>query len=162
MPTLTECLQTDHRRLDTILAECNALATAGRFAAAADHFVTFRQGLARHIDAEEGVLFPALAKHAPHAAGPMSVMRAEHGRIRELMANLAGALAASNPAWSMVRPRSRATSAVRSSGKPYVSYKRNTVSPGMTVEFNLAASASSSAIPVVRVSAKRASSWAST
>jgi len=102
MPTLTECLQTDHRRLDAILAECKALAIAGRFAAATDRFMTFRHGLSRHIDAEEDVLFPALAEHAPHAAGPMNVMRAEHGRIRELMSTLAGALAASDPAWRSV------------------------------------------------------------
>ena len=99
MPTLTECLQTDHRRLDAILDECKALATAGRFAVAAERFATFRQGLARHIDAEEDVLFPALAEHAPHAAGPVGVMHAEHGQIRDLMATVTSALAASDPAW---------------------------------------------------------------
>jgi len=102
VPTLTECLQIDHRRLDEILAECKTLATAARFAAAADRFTTFREGLARHIDAEEDVLFPALAERAPHATGPMRVMHAEHEQIRELMATLAGTLAASDPAWRSV------------------------------------------------------------
>src|ERR1700675_1162015 len=67
-------------------------------------------------------------------------------------------IAASKPAWSIVRPRSRATSAVRSSGKPYVSYSRNTVSPGITLDVSLVASASSSAMPVASVSANRSSS----
>lgn len=102
MPRLTECLQTDHRRLDAILVECKAQAAAGRFAAAADRFTTFREGLARHIDAEEDVLFPALAQHTPHARGPVSVMRSEHVQIREWMATLARALAAADPAWSSV------------------------------------------------------------
>lgn len=99
MPTTTECLQTDHRRLDAILTECKALAAAGRFPVAADRFAMFRQGLSRHIDAEEDVLFPALSERAPHAAGPVRVMRAEHGEIRDLMATLASALAASDPTW---------------------------------------------------------------
>jgi len=99
MPTLTECLQVDHRRLDAILVECKALASAGRFAVAADRFTAFSQGLGRHIDAEEDILFPALAEHAPHAAGPVGVMRAEHRQIRDLMETVTSALTASDPAW---------------------------------------------------------------
>ena len=38
MPTLTECLQSDHRRLDAILVKCKALAAAGSFPEAATHF----------------------------------------------------------------------------------------------------------------------------
>jgi iron-sulfur cluster repair protein YtfE (RIC family) len=99
MPTLTECLQRDHRRLDAILTESKAHAAAGRFSDAADRFTTFLQGLERHIDAEEDVLFPALSEQAPQMGGPMGVMRAEHIEIRDLMATLAIALATSDPTW---------------------------------------------------------------
>ena len=70
MPALTECLQTDHRRLDAILAECKALASAGGFAAAADRFATFADGLSRHIDAEEDVLFPRPGRSMRRTRGP--------------------------------------------------------------------------------------------
>jgi iron-sulfur cluster repair protein YtfE (RIC family) len=99
MPSLTECLETDHRRLDAILIQCKSLASAGGFAAAADRFVTFADGLSRHIDAEEDVLFPALQEHAPHAMGPVHVMRSEHAQLRELLVLIAAALRASDAAW---------------------------------------------------------------
>lgn len=99
MPTLTECLQSDHRRLDAIFVECKALASAGSFPAAALRFATFAQGLSRHIDAEEEVLFPALAAWMPDAAGPTHVMKLEHERIREVMAAIAGAFEKRDAAW---------------------------------------------------------------
>ena len=99
MPTLTDCLESDHRRLDAILAECRSLAAAGSFPVASERFATFGRGLCRHIDAEEDILFPALEERAPHAAGPMRVMRAEHAELLEIIAAVAAALVGSDPAW---------------------------------------------------------------
>jgi len=99
MPTLTDCLETDHRRLDAILKESESLADRGSLAAAADLFATFADGLSRHIDAEEDVLFPALAKLAPHATAPMHVMRSEHAELRELLGRILRALRAADPVW---------------------------------------------------------------
>ena len=99
MSTLTECLQSDHRRLDAILVKCKALAAAGSFPEAASHFATFAQGLSRHIDAEEDVLFPALEDWSPDAAGPMHVMKIEHVRIRELNAAIGSALEKRDGGW---------------------------------------------------------------
>src|SRR5439155_23382011 len=67
------------------------------------------------------------------------------------------AMAASKPAMSIITPRSRQMSAVRSTGKPKVSYSRNTVSPSSS--FSPEASADSSTpMPFSSVSAKRSSS----
>lgn len=99
MPALTDCLQSDHRRLDAILVECKALAAAGAFPAAASRFAAFGRGLSRHIDAEEDVLFPALAGWAPDAAGPMHVMTAEHEVIRQTIAAIGNALEKGDGAW---------------------------------------------------------------
>src|SRR5207253_1872 len=67
------------------------------------------------------------------------------------------AMAASKPAMSIITPRSRQMSAVRSTGKPKVSYSRNTVSPSSS--FSPDASADSSTpMPFSSVSAKRSSS----
>jgi hemerythrin-like domain-containing protein len=99
MSTLTECLEEDHRRLDAILTECKSLATAGGFAAAAERFESFASGLSRHIDAEEGVLFPPLLERAQSAMGPVRVMRGEHLQIRALVLTLQTALRNSNPFW---------------------------------------------------------------
>jgi hemerythrin-like domain-containing protein len=99
MPPLTDCLETDHRRLDAILTDCKRLADSHLFVAAAEKFTLFAQGLSRHIDAEERVLFPALEERVPQAAGPTRVMRFEHARLRELLVRLAQALAASDRVW---------------------------------------------------------------
>ncbi len=98
-PTLTECLETDHRRLDGVVVECKRLATSGEYAAAAEQFASFARGLSRHIDAEEEVLFPALQEHAPQAGGPLHVMRREHEKLREMLGTVEEALRASRPIW---------------------------------------------------------------
>jgi iron-sulfur cluster repair protein YtfE (RIC family) len=99
MPKLTECLEVDHRRLDRVLVETKSLAASGRFPNAAALFATFARGLSRHIDAEENILFPALDESAPHAAGPMHVMRLEHARLKELLEQIGAALERGDAAW---------------------------------------------------------------
>lgn len=55
---VTEYLETDHRRLDDIVAEVRRLADAGGFAQAGARFAEFVCGLDRHIEVEEQILFP--------------------------------------------------------------------------------------------------------
>jgi hemerythrin-like domain-containing protein len=88
-----ELLGVDHRRLDAALADAKRLLVAGEVAAARERFGVFREGLERHIEAEEQVLFPVFEELTGAAnGGPTSVMRAEHTELRKLMAEVAGVL----------------------------------------------------------------------
>lgn len=98
-PSLTHGLATDHRRLDAILATCKSEAAVARFPAAAEHLASFQSGLARHIEAEESVLFPELERLLPQAGGPTRVMRAEHAELLARVARLDDALRRTDPAW---------------------------------------------------------------
>ncbi len=94
--TVSECLGTDHRRLDTILERVEALGEAGKFPEALDRFAEFRCGLNRHIDIEEQILFPAFEGFTGMTMGPTVVMRHEHVEIRTRMDAIAAALEAGN------------------------------------------------------------------
>lgn len=89
----------DHDRLDVLLAEVGAAAAESAWSRAGEIFATFRVGLARHIRAEEEVLFPAFDRIAgtPPDAGPAAVMRSEHRDIERIMNRVAGALGEGQP-----------------------------------------------------------------
>lgn len=89
---VTELLSGDHRRLDTILAEAKSAASVGDLARARARFVAFCEGLDRHIDVEEQVLFPVIEPRTGGAAGPTHVMRLEHVELRRLMGEVAASL----------------------------------------------------------------------
>ena len=55
----------DHRRLDSILADAKRCLVAGDLPRASARFAEFRDGLDRHIAAEEEILFPAFEKLKP-------------------------------------------------------------------------------------------------
>jgi iron-sulfur cluster repair protein YtfE (RIC family) len=99
-PSLTSCLEIDHRRLDAVLAECRSLASAASFAAAATRFEAFELGLSHHIRAEEEVLFPSLEAALPGAMGPTAVMRAEHGMLLGAVARVRAAFETSDGSWN--------------------------------------------------------------
>lgn len=91
--SLENLLSLDHRRLDTILAAAKQSLHAGDIARGFERFAEFREGLERHIAAEEEVAFPAFeALAGASACGPTNVMRAEHREIRRLMAEIASDL----------------------------------------------------------------------
>ncbi len=90
---VTEYLETDHRRLDGIVAEVRSLVDAGSFPQAGARFAEFRCGLGRHIDVEEQILFPLFEQlTGMRDAGPTFVMRSEHVDIRQLMDDTTAAL----------------------------------------------------------------------
>ena len=92
--SVSELLGSDHRRLDAILADAKRGLAAGDVAGAAARFAAFREGLERHIVAEEEVLFPAFeALTGLSGGGPTQVMRAEHAELRRLLDELAASLA---------------------------------------------------------------------
>jgi iron-sulfur cluster repair protein YtfE (RIC family) len=86
-----ELLGADHGRLDFVLADAKRLLAAGDVAGATLRFAAFRDGLERHIAAEEEVLFPAF-ESSTSVAGPIHVMRAEHAELRRLIAEVASRL----------------------------------------------------------------------
>jgi iron-sulfur cluster repair protein YtfE (RIC family) len=92
--TVTAILGQDHRRLDGLLADAKRALTAGERPRAAALFAAFRDGLERHIVAEEEVLFPAFEALTGITTGPTRVMRAEHADIRAYLAEVANRLAA--------------------------------------------------------------------
>ena len=83
--TVTDYLQTDHRRLDGILERFQEEVNENKWAEASRDFREFSLGLKRHINAEEEILFPLFEeKTGMHDAGPTAVMRMEHKDIKEL------------------------------------------------------------------------------
>lgn len=86
--TVTEIFGRDHRRLDGLLADAKRSLAAGELARAAMLFSQFREGLERHIVAEEEILFPAFEELTGVASGPTGVMRAEHAEIRRYLAEV--------------------------------------------------------------------------
>lgn len=90
--TVTELLAQDHRRLDAILADSKRCLSTGDLGRAAARFAEFREGLERHIVAEEEILFPAFESLTGIEGGPTQVMRMEHVELRKLMREVAGSL----------------------------------------------------------------------
>lgn len=89
-----EFLGEDNRRLDSILRNAARLAHDGSFAAALRSFGEFRCGLARHIEMEEQVLFPALERLTGRSGGPTAVLKMEHLEIQRLIAAIGASLRA--------------------------------------------------------------------
>lgn len=90
--TTTELLGSDHRRLDTLLADAKRALAAGEPTRARPLFTAFREGLERHIVAEEEILFPAFEELTGMVGGPTQVMRSEHIDIRKLLEEIASRL----------------------------------------------------------------------
>ncbi len=82
--TVSACLTHDHRVIDGILGDVEALVRERNLAAAAEAFVLLQTRLNSHIDLEEGVLFPVF-EEVTACNGPTSVMRGEHADFRRLM-----------------------------------------------------------------------------
>jgi len=80
---VTEYLQGDHERLDVLIALVRGYVSAGEWKEARARFGEFACGLERHIEAEEGILFPLFERLTGARGGPTVVMRAEHVEIRQ-------------------------------------------------------------------------------
>ena len=94
---VSEFLGLDHHRLDEILEAVDQLCRQNAWSEAATRFDEFACGLNGHIDAEEQVQFPHFEAVTGMTTGPTTVMRAEHVRIRQHMAELRLALGAAEP-----------------------------------------------------------------
>lgn len=94
MNTVSEYLKHDHRRLDALLDRVLAAIRESALGDASRHLAEFGNGLVRHIEIEERVLFPAFEAKTGMRHGPTSVMRIEHGDLRACIAELDDALLA--------------------------------------------------------------------
>ncbi|MBI5970961.1 MAG: DUF2249 domain-containing protein [Deltaproteobacteria bacterium] len=97
--TVTDYLQTDHRRLDAIFERFSRAVKDGRWEEASKDFREFSLGLKRHIGVEEEILFPVFEeKTGMKDSGPTFVMREEHKDIKALLDSILSGTDAKNPA----------------------------------------------------------------
>jgi uncharacterized protein (DUF2249 family) len=91
--TVTEFLQSDHTRLDSLYDTFSKAVSEGDWNRAASGFAEFNHGLRRHIRGEEEILFPLFEeKTGMTEAGPTHVMKTEHIDIREILDKIEGAI----------------------------------------------------------------------
>jgi hemerythrin superfamily protein len=92
VPTLAEHLRADHARIDGLLTEVQHFLRIGALAEAQVRFAGLGQMLTRHMEAEEGILFPAMRHMIEPVARAVPAMMAQHGELRLLLPDLATAL----------------------------------------------------------------------
>lgn len=90
--TVSEIFGRDHRGLDGLLGDAERALEAGERVRAGVIFSRFREGLERHIAAEEEILFPAFEELTGITHGPTEVMRAEHAEILRLLREVTASL----------------------------------------------------------------------
>lgn len=95
MKTITDFMAADHSACDNEFARAEEAALAGNWSSAESAFNKFRDDMAHHFKMEEEVLFPEL-KSAGGPAGPVHVMLMEHAQIKELLKQMAEAVAQKN------------------------------------------------------------------
>lgn len=94
MSNPTEPLQQHHKHCDDLFATAEAQAHAGDWAACESNSNRFFAELLAHFATEEEVVFPAFEAATGMRGGPVQVMRMEHAQMRDLVAQMAGALKA--------------------------------------------------------------------
>lgn len=95
--TITHLLTRDHTHCDDLFAAAD---TAAPGEAARAGWTAFIAAMQRHLDAEEGTLFPAIERAAGAPLPPVRVMRMEHAQMRELFGEITEA--ASQSDWDEV------------------------------------------------------------
>lgn len=88
----TQALRHHHQHCDDCFASAEALAQAGDWPGCEIASAKFLAEMEAHFATEEQVLFPAFVAATGMSGGPIVVMRMEHAQMRDLMAQLAGAL----------------------------------------------------------------------
>jgi len=91
MADLVRFFTDDHRSCDAAWVAVETAVDAGDAAAVEARFVAFDRQLRRHLDWEEGVLFPAFEEATGMTGGPTEVMRGEHTRMRAMLDQMAAA-----------------------------------------------------------------------
>lgn len=92
MTTIAEFMTADHKACDNEFATAETATLTDDWNEAETAFKAFNDDMAHHFRIEEEVLFPALAS-AGGPSGPVQVMLMEHVQIRDLLAQMAAAMA---------------------------------------------------------------------
>lgn len=92
MHLISEFMNRHHRHCDDVLTRAAECAAAEDWAGLERDFATFLRAIELHIEAEENLLFPAFEERTGMTSGPTSVMRMEHGEMRELFAGMRAAV----------------------------------------------------------------------
>ena len=92
MDRIVELMANDHRACDEEFAAIEQVAKRGDWAAAAAALKVFRDAMERHLGVEEKTLFPAFEAATGMTSGPTEVMRGEHRQMRDLLAQMQGAV----------------------------------------------------------------------
>jgi len=93
MKTIADFMTDNHKACDHKFADAEQAALEGNWSEAAASFNAFNDDMMRHFRTEEELLFPALAT-AGGPTGPVHIMRMEHSQIKELLKQMATAVAA--------------------------------------------------------------------
>jgi hemerythrin-like domain-containing protein len=93
MTSLTQPLHDHHKHCDDLFAAAEEAAQVKKWPECEDLFRRFQGELEAHFATEEQVLFPAFEAATGMAGGPSQVMRFEHAQMRDLMAQMAQAVA---------------------------------------------------------------------
>jgi iron-sulfur cluster repair protein YtfE (RIC family) len=96
MSTILEFLGSDHHACDDLFASAEAAVAQKNWDSARSLFGEFQTAMARHLAMEEDVLFPAFESRTGMSTGPTEVMRMEHAQMRDLLEEMAKAVAAGN------------------------------------------------------------------
>lgn len=92
--SITAPLFQHHKHCDEIFASAEDACANGDWAAGEKAFALLLDQLETHFASEEEVLFPAFEAATGMTSGPTEVMRGEHRQMRDLLAQMQGALAA--------------------------------------------------------------------
>ena len=93
MATILDFLGGDHRVCDELFASAEEAVGQKNWGGAHKLFDQFQATMTHHLAMEENVLFPAFETQTGSRQGPTQVMRMEHEQMRELMQEMAHAVA---------------------------------------------------------------------
>ncbi|MBK7765321.1 MAG: hemerythrin domain-containing protein [Sulfuritalea sp.] len=83
-----------HKHCDELFADAEEACANNDWATGGQAFALLNEQLETHFAGEEEILFPAFEAATGMTSGPTEVMRAEHRQMRDLLAQMRGALAA--------------------------------------------------------------------
>jgi hemerythrin-like domain-containing protein len=92
MDDIASYLSADHKRCDDLFTQAESSVSERDWIVADDLFAQFRDALEQHFAMEESMLFPAFEQRIGHTSGPTAIMRIEHAQMRDLLADMAGAI----------------------------------------------------------------------
>ena len=90
--SITSPLFQHHKHCDEIFADAEDACASGDWVAGEKAFTLLRNQLEMHFASEEELLFPAFEEATGMTSGPTEVMRGEHRQMRDLLAQMQGAL----------------------------------------------------------------------